>query len=108
MEFDKESLEREMGAIESRTRDAQEEIEALAVGAKSKDGLIELTVISPGRVAELTLDPRVKRLAVEDLAERIATMTNDALDLLQEETTAKIGALLPDFSLDDLLGGGRR
>ncbi|MDN3351816.1 YbaB/EbfC family nucleoid-associated protein [Actinomadura sp. DC4] len=107
MEFDRESLERDLRALESRTRETQEELDTLAVGAKSKDGLIELTVVSPGRVHELTLDPRVKRLDIEDLSERIVAMTNDALDLLHEETAAKVGALLPDFSPDELFGGGR-
>lgn len=107
MDLDRESLEREVRALESRTREAQEEIETLAVGAKSKDGLIELTVGNPGRVHELTLDPRVKRLDVEDLAGRIVEMMNDALELLRHETADKMSAILPDFPVNEPFGDER-
>lgn len=86
-------------------RQAQEEIAALAIEAKSKDGLIEMIVGSQGRLHELRLDPRVKRLAVEDLSERLVEMMNDALDLLQQETATKIGATFPDFPAGDFFGG---
>src|SRR2546423_1908907 len=68
MDFDGEMLERELREVEARARQAREELSALVVEAKSKDGLIELTVGSQGRLHALTFDPRVKRLPVEELA----------------------------------------
>jgi DNA-binding protein YbaB len=105
MELDKEILESEMRELESRSRQAQDEIAALAVEAKSKDGLIRLVVGSQGRLHELTLDPRVKRLGVEVLAERVVEMVNDALDLLQHETAAKVSTMFPDFPAGEFFGG---
>jgi DNA-binding protein YbaB len=105
MELDKEMLDREIRGLESRTRQAQDEIAALAIEAKSKDGLIEMVVGSQGRLHELRLDPRVKRLEVDVLAERLVEMANDALDLLQQETANKISALFPDFPAGEFFGG---
>jgi DNA-binding protein YbaB len=105
MELDKEIIESEISGLESRTRQAQEEIAALAIEAKSKDGLIEMIVGSQGRLRELRLDPRVKRLEVDALAERLVEMMNDALDLLQQETASKISAMFPDFPAGEFFGG---
>jgi DNA-binding protein YbaB len=105
MDLDKDILESEISGLESRARQAQEEIAALAIEAKSKDGLIEMIVGSQGRLHELRLDPRVKRLEVDVLAERLVEMVNDALDLLQQETASKISAMFPDFPAGDFFGG---
>jgi DNA-binding protein YbaB len=105
MDLDKDILESEISGLESRTRQAQEEIAALAIEAKSKDGLIEMIVGSQGRLHELRLDPRVKRLEVDVLAERLVEMMNDALDLLQQETATKISVMFPDFPAGDFFGG---
>jgi DNA-binding protein YbaB len=105
MERDKGILEGEISGLERRMHQAQEEIATLAIEAKSKDGLIEMIVGSQGRLRELRLDPRVKRLAVEDLSERLVEMMNDALDLLQQETATKISATFPDFPASDFFGG---
>jgi DNA-binding protein YbaB len=104
VEADKGSLETDLRELESRARRAQEEIAALAVEAKSKDGLIGLTLGSHGRLHALTLDPRVKRLDVDVLAERIVEMMNDALDLLQHETATKMSGMYPDFPAGEFFG----
>jgi len=108
MELDKDILESEIGELEARARQAQDEIAALAIEAKSKDGLIEMIVGSQGRLHELRLDPRVKRLEVDVLAERLVGMVNDALDLLQQETATKISAMFPDFPAGEFFGGPAR
>jgi DNA-binding protein YbaB len=108
MELDKGVLEGEISDLESRARKAQEEIAALAIEAKSKDGLIEMIVGSQGRLHELRLDPRVKRLEVDALAERLVEMMNDALDLLQQETADKVSAMFPDFPAGEFFGGPAR
>jgi DNA-binding protein YbaB len=105
MELDRGLLEDEIRDLESRSRRAQEEIADLAVEAKSKDGLIHLIVGSQGRLHELTLDPRVKRLDIDVLAERIVEMVNDAVDLVQQETATKISAMFPDFPAGEFFGG---
>ncbi|GAA4634457.1 hypothetical protein GCM10023196_076060 [Actinoallomurus vinaceus] len=105
MDFDGEMLERELRELETRAQQVREELAALVVEAKSKDGLIQLTVGSQGRLHALTFDPRVKRLSVEELAERVVGMMNDALDLLQHETAAKTSAMFPDFTADPPFGG---
>lgn len=108
MEVDRETLDGELRDLEERARQAREELAALVVEAKSKDGLIELTVGGQGRLHALTLDPRVKRLDVDELAERIMGMINDAVDLLHHETAAKMKAAFPDFSADPPFGGTSR
>jgi DNA-binding protein YbaB len=108
MDFDGEMLERELREVEARARQAREELSALVVEAKSKDGLIELTVGSQGRLHALTFDPRVKRLPVEELAKRVVEMMNDALDLLLHETAAKTSAIFPDFTADPPFGDPSR
>jgi DNA-binding protein YbaB len=105
MERGKALFESEVQDLESRSRRAQEEIADLAVEAKSKDGLIHLVVGSQGRLHELTIDPRAKRLGTEVLAERIVEMVNDALDLVQQETAAKISAMFPEFPAGEFFGG---
>jgi DNA-binding protein YbaB len=105
MEFDGGMLESELRDLEARTRQAREELSALVVEAKSNDGLIQLTVGSHGRLHALTFDPRVKRLGVEELADRVVGMMNDALDLLQHETAATMSAMFPDFTADPPFGG---
>jgi DNA-binding protein YbaB len=105
MELDEVLLESEVKDLESRSRRAQEEIADLAVEAKSKDGLIHLVVGSQGRLHELNLDPRAKRLGTEVLAERIVEMVNDALDLVQQETAVKISAMFPEFPAGEFFGG---
>jgi DNA-binding protein YbaB len=105
VELDREMLETELRELESRAREAHEEVAALAVEAKSKDGLIRLTLGSHGRLHALALDPRVKRLDVDVLAERIVEMMNDALDLLHHETATKMRAMYPDFPAGEFLGG---
>jgi DNA-binding protein YbaB len=105
MEFDRRLLEDEIRDLESRNRRAEEEIADLAVEAKSKDGLIRLVVGSQGRLHELHLDPRAKRLDVDVLAERIVEMVNDALGLVQQETATKISEMFPDFPAGEFFGG---
>jgi DNA-binding protein YbaB len=105
VDADREKLQAELRQIEERAGKIREELSALAIEAKSNDGLIELTVVGQGRLHALTLDPRVKRLDVEELAERIVGMTNDALDLLQHETAAKMREAFPEFTADLPFGG---
>jgi DNA-binding protein YbaB len=104
VELDKGVLEAELRELESRARQAQEKVAALAVEAKSKDGLIRLTLGSHGRLHALTLDPRVKRLDVEVLAGRIVEMMNDAFDLLQHETATTMSGMYPDFPAGEFFG----
>ncbi|MFB9837742.1 YbaB/EbfC family nucleoid-associated protein [Actinoallomurus acaciae] len=104
MDADREKLQTELHALEERSRKVREELSAVAIEAKSNDGLIELTVGGQGRLHALTLDPRVKRLDVEELAERLVGMTNDALDLLQHETAAKMREAFPEFTADPPFG----
>ncbi len=106
MELGKEFLESELRELESRARQARDDIAALVVEAKSRDGLIQLSVGSQGRLRELTFDPRVKRLDVQDLAARIVEMMNEAQDLLEQETASKLGAVFPDFPSGDPFGDG--
>jgi DNA-binding protein YbaB len=108
VEVDRETLEGGLRELQERARRAREELAALVVEAKSKDGLIELTVGGQGRLRALTLDPRVKRLDVDELAERIVAMVNDAVDLLHHETAAKVSAAFPDFPADPPFGGPSR
>jgi DNA-binding protein YbaB len=104
VEGDPESLDGELRDLEERTRRAREELAELAVEAKSKDGLVTVIVGGHGRLHELRLDPRVKRLDVDELAERVVGMTNDALDLLHHETAAKMREVFPDFAADPPFG----
>jgi DNA-binding protein YbaB len=108
MELGEVLLESEVEDLESRSRRAQAEIADLAVEAKSKDGLIHLVVGGQGRLHELTLDPRARRLDTAVLAERIVTMVNDALDLARQETADRISAMFPDFPAGEFFGGPSR
>jgi DNA-binding protein YbaB len=105
VDIGREELEAELRDIQERSRKVREELAALAVEAKSNDGLIELTVAGHGRLHALTLDPRVKRLDVEELAERLLGMVNDALDMLDHETAAKTREVFPDFDAASPFGG---
>jgi DNA-binding protein YbaB len=104
MEFDRADLDRELRGLEDRARRAREEVAALAVEAERKDGLIRLTVGGHGRFHALSLDPRVRRLDADVLADRLVGMANDALDLLRHETAARMSELYPDFPAGEFFG----
>jgi DNA-binding protein YbaB len=104
VDADRETLEAELRALQERSRKVRDELSAVAIEAKSNDGLIELTVGGHGRLHALILDPRVKRLDVEELAGRLVEMTNDALDLLQHETAAKMREAFPEFTAESPFG----
>lgn len=111
MEFDRHIFDDTMREFETRMRDSgrvQEEIQSLSVEAKSDDGLIRLTVGPPGRLQKLVLDPRIKRVDVETVAETITALFNDASGVLQERIAEKVQELLPDFQGADLVDEFRR
>ena len=100
-----------MRALESRIRHSaqlEQELQGLTVEAESEDRLIRLTVGPPGHIRKLMLDPRVKRLDVETLAERITTLLNDASDLLRQELSGKVRSLMPDLAADELIADFRQ
>jgi DNA-binding protein YbaB len=70
---------------------------------RSEDELIQLTVGPPGYLQELRLDPRVKRLDVEALAERIQAMVNNASEHLRTEISDRVQSLVPDFNAAELM-----
>ncbi|WP_103940910.1 YbaB/EbfC family nucleoid-associated protein [Thermomonospora echinospora] len=85
-------LQERMGHLE----EVQDRIRNLAVTAESEDKLISATVGPGGRLYELKLDPRVRRLETHELAERIVTMVNEATELLQEATAETVQTLMPE------------
>jgi DNA-binding protein YbaB len=100
-----------MRALESRMRYSahlEQELHDLTVEAESEDGLIRLTVGPPGHIRELELNPRVKRLDVETIAERITTLMNDASDLLRQELSGKVRSLMPDLAAEELIADFRQ
>jgi DNA-binding protein YbaB len=106
MDLAKELFESAMRDIEAKVRDSDgvfEEIQSLAVEVRSEDELIQLTVGPPGYLQELRLDPRVKRLDVETLAERIQLMVNNASERLRTEISDRVQALVPDLNPAELM-----
>ncbi|MCW2886852.1 MAG: YbaB/EbfC DNA-binding family [Streptosporangiaceae bacterium] len=100
MDFAKDLFEQAMRDVESQLGSSNgvlEEIQNLAVEAVSEDELIRATVGPPGFLQSLELDPRVKRLDVETLAEQIMEMVNGASDLLRTEMAERVQALMPDL-----------
>ncbi|MCW2916558.1 MAG: YbaB/EbfC DNA-binding family protein [Actinomycetia bacterium] len=100
MDFAKDIFEQAMRDVESRlgpSKEVLQEIQNLAVEAVSEDELIRATVGPPGFLQSLQLDPRVKRLEVETLAEQIMEMVNGASDLLRTEMAERVQALMPDL-----------
>lgn len=102
-----DSAMRDITAELDEAHRVQEEIENATVEAHSEDNLIHLTVGPPGRLRSLRLDPRVKRLDVETLAEKIVEMVNDASLVLQEEIANRVQALMPQLDAAQLFADYR-
>lgn len=98
-----DSVMRDMTAELAQADRVQQEIQNATVEARSEDDLIHVTVGPPGRVRSLRLDPRVKRLDVENLGEKIVELVNSASALLQEEIANRVQELMPQLDSAQLI-----
>ncbi|MFG1846498.1 YbaB/EbfC family nucleoid-associated protein [Micromonospora carbonacea] len=80
------ALSETMSALDSITSTAEGSPRPEGFG-EGADGMVTVTVVPPGEVAELTLDPRVMRLPSETLAEEITSAVNQALTDLRGKAT---------------------
>jgi DNA-binding protein YbaB len=106
MDFGHDIFEQAIRDVESQLGNSGEilnEIQNLAVEAVSEDELIRATIGPVGFIQSLELDPRVKRLDVETLAERIVELVNGASDLLRTEAAERVQALMPDLDPEKLM-----
>jgi DNA-binding protein YbaB len=106
VEFDKDLLDGVMKDFDARIRrsnEAGEAFQQLSVDVESEDGMIRLSVGPPGHLRSLALNPRIKRLEVDVIAERIVEMVNNATMLLQATMADSLREILPNLPVDDLI-----
>ncbi|GGP91597.1 YbaB/EbfC family nucleoid-associated protein [Streptosporangium pseudovulgare] len=72
------------------------EWETLRGGGQAADGQVSVLVGPDGRLREVNLNPRVMRMASEDLAREILTAVNAALDDLRMNVPGLDPATVPD------------
>lgn len=75
-----------MLAMVDKLDSVQERLAELTGSATSEDEHISVTIDSQGKVSEVTLNPRVMRMASEDLAEALKQVVNDAHDDAQKRS----------------------
>lgn len=80
------ALSETMSVLDSITSTAEGSARSEGFG-EGADGMVTVTVVPPGEVAALNLDPRAMRLPSETLAEEITSAVNQALTDLRGKAT---------------------
>jgi DNA-binding protein YbaB len=84
-------LEQTKQALESAKQPAQQDnAEPLHGSGEAADGRVQVRVASPGRVEELTIDPRLLREGSEEVAAKVVEAVNQALDDLRAQAIAQL------------------
>jgi DNA-binding protein YbaB len=78
--------ERQLG----RAKDLQERLSSVVGYAESEDGRVKVECANEKGVTKIQLDPRVMRMASEDLAETITQVSQQAMTDLRTRTQAAI------------------
>ncbi|WP_433511909.1 YbaB/EbfC family nucleoid-associated protein [Nonomuraea sp. CA-143628] len=80
-----------------RVQEAYGQLDQLQSVARSKDGMVEVTVGPHGQIRSLDLDPRVyRKLSPSELTEAIMELIAEATGEVAEQTRRLMQPLMPD------------
>lgn len=84
----------------------QKDIQEVRGIAETEDGHVTVEVGATGQLESVRLDPRAMRMASEDLAEAIVTLSKEAMEDASSKTQQLLQPLIgPDADIQDVLNG---
>lgn len=92
---DDESLTRQATERLEAMQGLREQLAAIRGSAASEDGRIRAAVLPGGLLRPLELDPRVRKLPVDDLAESIVEVVRNASEDAATQSGALVESVLP-------------
>jgi DNA-binding protein YbaB len=100
-----EQLVKEVNQQAEQLKQAQEKMRDLTATAKSRDGMVTVTVGPRGDVQAIELDPRVyRKLSPSELSDSIMAQIKDATRQVSGELRELMEPFTPTLPFEDLFG----